>query len=95
MKVTVCGNNFAITSAGIGNALQRSSAALYEAGNTLEQSIGLITAANASIQDPEKVGREIAHYKFLLINWGTLNRKGRKTTHNKQGRNICAVATTE
>lgn len=50
------GNNFQITSAGIGAALQRSSAALYEAGNTLEQSIGLITAANSSIQNPEKVG---------------------------------------
>jgi TP901 family phage tail tape measure protein len=50
------GNRFSITSAGIGSALQRSSSALYEAGNTLEQSIGLITAANASIQNPEKVG---------------------------------------
>jgi len=40
-------NNFAITSGGIGDALKRSSASLYEAGNTLEESIGLITAANA------------------------------------------------
>ena len=39
------GNNFAITSAGIGEALQRSASALYEAGNTIDESIGLVTAA--------------------------------------------------
>lgn len=50
------GNNFSITSAGIGAALQRSASSLFEANNTLEESIGLIVAANASIQNPEKVG---------------------------------------
>ena len=50
------GNNFQISSAGIGSALQRSSAALFEANNTMEESIGLIVAANSSIQNPEKVG---------------------------------------
>lgn len=39
------GNNFAITSAGIGDALQRSASALYEAGNTIDESIALVTAA--------------------------------------------------
>lgn len=53
------GNNFSITSAGIGEALQRSSSALYEAGNTLEESIGLTVAANASIQNVEKVGNSL------------------------------------
>lgn len=50
------GNNFSITSAGIGAALQRSASSLYEANNTLEESIGLIVAANSSIQNVEKVG---------------------------------------
>jgi len=50
------GNNYAISSAGLGSALQRSSSSLYEANNSLEQSIGLIVAGNASIQNPEKVG---------------------------------------
>ena len=50
------GNNFAITSAGIGEAMQRSASALYEAGNTIDESIGLITAANSVIQNPEQVG---------------------------------------
>ena len=42
-------NNLAITSAGIGEALQRSASALYEAGNTIDESIGLVTAANSVV----------------------------------------------
>lgn len=49
-------NNFAISSTGIGEAMQRSASALFGAGNTLEESIGLITAANAIVQNPESVG---------------------------------------
>lgn len=49
-------NNFAITSAGIGDALQRSASALYEAGNTIDESVALVTAANSVIQNPEQVG---------------------------------------
>lgn len=50
------GNNFAISSTGIGEALQRSASALYEAGNTIDESVALITAANSVIQNPEQVG---------------------------------------
>lgn len=57
------GNNFAITSAGIGEALKRSASALYEGGNTIDESIGLITAANSVVQDPEQVGKLLADYK--------------------------------
>ena len=39
-------NRFAITSQGIGEALRLSASALSEGGNTLDESIGLITAAN-------------------------------------------------
>ena len=49
-------NNFAISSSGIGEALQRSAAALATAGNSIEQSIGLIVAANDVVQNPEVVG---------------------------------------
>ena len=56
-------NNFAITSAGIGEALKRSASALYEGGNTIDESIGLITAANSVVQDPEQVGKLLADYK--------------------------------
>ena len=49
-------NNFAITSAGIGEALQRSASALFSAGNTIDESVALVTAANSVIQNPEQVG---------------------------------------
>ena len=44
-KFNEVGNNFAITSAGIGEALQRSASALYSAGNTIDESVALVTAA--------------------------------------------------
>ena len=46
-KFNAVGNSFAITSAGIGEALQRSASALYAAGNTLDESVALVTAANS------------------------------------------------
>jgi TP901 family phage tail tape measure protein len=49
-------NNFAISSAGIGQAFERSSASLYQAGNSVEQATALVTAANSTIQNPERVG---------------------------------------
>ena len=36
--------------------MQRSASALYEAGNTIEESVALITAANSVVQNPEQVG---------------------------------------
>lgn len=53
------GNNFAVSSEGIGEALKRSSAVMYEAGNTIEESVGLVASANAVIQDPKKVGNAL------------------------------------
>ncbi len=49
-------NNYAISSVGIGEALQRSAAAFAAAGNTLDESIGMVTAMNEIIQNPETVG---------------------------------------
>ena len=46
-------NNFAITSADIGSAMERSAAALKAGGNTLNESIGLITAGNLIQQDAD------------------------------------------
>ena len=56
-KFNQVGNEFSITSKGIGDALQRSASALAEGNNTLDESIGLITAANSVVQDPETVGK--------------------------------------
>lgn len=49
-------NNFAIDSKGIGDALQRSAASFNAANTGMSESIALITATNAVLQDPEKVG---------------------------------------
>lgn len=58
-KANEVGNNFAITSAGIGEALERSASSLVAAGNDIDQSIALITAGNIITQDPESVGNAI------------------------------------
>lgn len=58
-KFNEIGNNYAITSEGIGSALERSAASLVAAGNDLDQSIALITAGNIISQDPESVGNAI------------------------------------
>lgn len=47
------GNNFAISSADIGAAMERSAAALKAGGNTLNEALGLITAGNIIQQDAE------------------------------------------
>ena len=65
-KVTDCSNNFAITTDGLGDALQRSSAALKTAGNDLNESIALIATANETIQNPESVGQG---WKTISINY--------------------------
>ena len=49
-------NNFAIDSKGIGDALQRSAASFNAANTGMSEAIALITATNAVLQDPEKVG---------------------------------------
>jgi TP901 family phage tail tape measure protein len=50
------GNSFAISTSGVGEAMRRSSASLKAAGNTIEESVALVVAANSAIQDPVKVG---------------------------------------
>ena len=47
------GNNFAISSADIGSAMERSAAALKAGGNTLNEALGLITAGNLIQQDAD------------------------------------------
>lgn len=55
-KFNEIGNNFAISSGGIGEALERSASSLMAANNTIDESIALITAANTVVQDPVQVG---------------------------------------
>ena len=57
------GNEFAISSGGIGDALQRSASALSNAKNSLSESIALTVAANNVVQDPDVVGKHICSLK--------------------------------
>lgn len=50
------GNNFAVSSDGIATALQDSASSLMAAGNSLEQSVAMVAAANKVLQDPNSVG---------------------------------------
>lgn len=55
-KFNEVGNNYAISSEGIGEALLRSAASMQAANNTLDETIALTAAANTIVQNPETVG---------------------------------------
>lgn len=59
-------NNYAITAEGIGVALQRSSAVLTQAGNSIEEAVALVTAANTTIQNPMRVGNALKTISMRL-----------------------------
>ena len=80
------GNRFAITSQGIGEALRLSASALSEGGNSLDESIALITAANEVVNDPSSVGTAL---KTL-----TLRLRGSKTELEEMGEDVTDMATT-
>lgn len=63
-KMNEVANNYAISSGGIGEALQRSASSMAAANNSLDETIALITAANEVTQNPEKVGNAMKT-KFL------------------------------
>lgn len=60
------GNNFAITSTGVGDALQRSAAAMNAAGNSLDETIALIAGANTIVQNPDSVGTTLKTVSMYL-----------------------------
>ena len=65
-KFNAVGNNYAISSKGVGDALLRSAAAMKSAGNTLDETIALAAAANTIIQDPEIVGTSLKTISMFL-----------------------------
>lgn len=56
-KYNEVANNFAIDTAGIGEALTRSAASFNAANTSLSESIALVTATNEVVQNPESVGK--------------------------------------
>lgn len=65
-KFNEVGNNFAISSKGVGDALLRSASAMAAANNSLDETIALITTANSVVQDPEKVGTTLKTVSMFL-----------------------------
>ena len=65
-KFNEVGNNFAISSEGVGEALRRSASALAAGNNTLDESIALITAANSVVQDADVVGTTMKTVSMYL-----------------------------
>lgn len=65
-KFNEVGNNFAISSKGVGDALLRSASALASGNNSLDESIALITTANNVVQDADKVGTTLKTISMYL-----------------------------
>jgi TP901 family phage tail tape measure protein len=59
-------NNFAVTSAGLGEAMTRSASALDIAGNSIQQTAGMITGIVEVTQDPEKAGSSLRTLSLRL-----------------------------
>lgn len=60
------GNNEPISESGIAEALVKSASALSAAGNSFEESVSLISAANSVLQDPDTVGTTLKTISMYL-----------------------------
>lgn len=67
-KIVKTGNNFAISSAEIGEGLNNAAASLAANGNTLEQSIALLTAAQVVTQNASKSSTALRTIAARLTN---------------------------
>ena len=65
-RFNAVGNQFSISSAGIGDALRRSASSLKAAGNSIDESIAMITAANVVVQDPDIIGTSLKTLSLRL-----------------------------
>ena len=59
-------NKFAISSGGVGEAMQRSAAAMQAAGNTIDETLALIASMNTVVQNPESVGTTLKTVSMYL-----------------------------
>ncbi|WP_270504430.1 phage tail tape measure protein [Paraclostridium sordellii] len=64
-KLNYVGNNFAISSSGLVEALQSGGSVLATYGVSLTDTLSMITAANMTIQDPKRVGNGL---KSIAVN---------------------------
>nr|DAY09233.1 MAG TPA: minor tail protein [Caudoviricetes sp.] len=76
-------NNYATTAADIGEAVKRSASALSLAGNSLEETAGMVTGITEVTQDPEKAGNSLKVLSMRLRGMkGGLQDLGEETDEN-------------
>lgn len=84
-------NNYAIDSAGLSSALADSGAVLNSYGVSLGDSIALITSANESLQDPNKVATGLKSMAINLAGLQTSAKNG-DITLNKTAKSLSEIA---
>ena len=79
-KLNDVGNKFSISSAGLAEGLRSSASSLTTANNTLDESLGLLTAANEVVQNPKEDGNAVKVLALRLRNTkGKLEEIGEST----------------
>lgn len=79
-KFNEVSNRFAISSGGIGTAMQDGASALKTAGNDIDESIAMIAAANEIVQDPAQVGNAMKTLSLRILgNKSALEELGEET----------------
>lgn len=58
-KLTYVGNNFPVSAAELGEGLNNAASALASAGNSFEESLAILTAANTTVQDISKASTAV------------------------------------
>ena len=84
-KYNEIGNNFAISSAEIGEGMERASAALVAAGANVDQALGLLTAGNVIQQDADSVANALKVVSLRI--------RGSKTELESMGESTDDLAT--
>ena len=82
--LTQVGQKYAISASELGTALTKGGAALATAGNTLEESVALMAAGNAAVQNAETVG--------TALKTTTLRLAGSKADLEEMGEDVDALA---
>lgn len=76
-------NNFAVTADGVGEAIKRSASALNIAGNTIQETAGMVTGITEVTQDPEKAGNALKVLSMRLRGTkGQLEEMGEEVDEN-------------
>ena len=84
-RINAIGNKYSISSEGISDALQNSSAALKVAGNDLDETIALITAANKIFQSPSEVSN--------MLKVASMRLRGQVDALEEMGEDVTGVST--